>query len=93
MKPSAFLINTSRGAVVNEQALSDALKSGKIAGAAIDVLDIEPMQKGHIYLETPNLIITPHIAWAPNETRERLIGLVAKNIEAFRNGKPINVVS
>ena len=92
MKPTAFLINTSRGAVVNEEALSEALKCGKIAGAAVDVLDIEPMKKGHIYLETPNLIITPHIAWAPNETRERLIKMVAENIKAFQNGQAINLV-
>lgn len=93
MKPSAFLINTSRGAVVNEHDLSEALKKGQIAGAAIDVLEVEPMRKNHIYLSTPNMIITPHIAWATDESRKRLISLVCKNLKAFISGAPINTVT
>ena len=93
MKETAFLINTARGACVNEEALSEALNSGKIAGAAVDALEIEPMKENHPYLKTKNILITPHIAWAPNETREKLIGLVAENIRAFMRGNPINVVN
>ena len=93
MKPTAYLINTARGGVVEEDALSEALKSGKIAGAAIDVLDEEPMRDGHPYLEVPNMIITPHVAWAAVESRTRLINRVADNLSAFTAGNPINVVN
>ena len=93
MKPTAYLINTARGGVVEEAAICEALREGKIAGAAIDVLDEEPMRDGHPYLEAPNMIITPHVAWAAVESRTRLIGRVADNIKAFQNGSPINVVN
>ncbi len=93
MKPTAYLINTARGGVVEEEALCEALKFGTIAGAAIDVLDEEPMPDGHPYLSAPNMIITPHVAWAAVESRTRLIGRVADNIKAFQEGNPINVVN
>jgi len=93
MKPTAYLINTARGGVVEEEALCEALKGGTIAGAAIDVLDEEPMPDGHPYLKAPNMIITPHVAWAAVESRTRLISRVADNLSAFISGTPINVVN
>lgn len=92
MKPTAFVINTSRGGVIDENALADALKKRVIAGAALDVLTEEPMSEDCVLFGLKNCIITPHIAWAAYETRVRLVELVAKNLEAFANGKPINTV-
>jgi len=92
-KPSAVYINTARGGVNNENDLARALKEGKIAGAAIDVLSNEPMSKDCPLTGIENLIITPHVAWAPLSTRKRLMGIVEGNIQSFINGKPINVVS
>lgn len=92
MKPTAFIVNTSRGGVIVEKDLVEALENGTISGAAVDVLDIEPMYENHPYLKAPNMIITPHIAWATIEARTRLIDLVASNLQAFINGKPQNVV-
>ena len=86
MKKTAFLINTSRGAVVDEQALTEALNSGQIAGAGIDVLDPEPMREDCLYRNAKNILITPHIAWAAREARERLIAEVAENLKAFQDG-------
>ena len=86
MKRTAFLINTSRGAVVDELALTEALNSGRIAGAGIDVLDQEPMRPDCPYRNAKNILITPHIAWAAREARERLIAEVAENLKAFQNG-------
>lgn len=93
MKDGAFFINTARGGVVNEQALFEALKSGKLAGAAVDVLNREPMSESCVLKDAPNLIITPHTAWAPLKTRERLMGIVENNIAAFLSGNPQNVVN
>lgn len=93
MKNGAFFINTARGGVVNEQDLADALKSGKLSGAAIDVLNEEPMSKDCVLKGVPNLIITPHTAWAPLATRQRLLGIVEDNVKSFLNGTPKNVVS
>lgn len=93
MRDGAYFINTARGGVVNERDLAEALTSGKLSGAAIDVLTEEPMSKDCILKEIPNLIITPHTAWAPLSTRERLLGIVEENIKAFLNGKPQNKVS
>ncbi len=93
MKDGAFFINTARGGVVNEQDLADALNNGKLSGAAIDVLSEEPMPKGCVLKGVPNLIITPHTAWAPLATRQRLLGIVEDNIISFLNGTPKNVVS
>ena len=93
MKDGAFFINTSRGGTVDEQALFEALKSGKLSGAAVDVLKTEPMEKTCVLANAPNLIITPHTAWAPLTTRKRLLGIVASNITAFLNGNPTNNVA
>ncbi|MCD8108154.1 MAG: D-2-hydroxyacid dehydrogenase [Oscillospiraceae bacterium] len=93
MKPTALLVNTSRGGVINEYDLADALKSGKIASAAIDVLTDEPISPDCPLLGLPNCVITPHVAWAPIETRVRLIGLVADNIKAYLDGSPTNNVA
>lgn len=93
MKDRAFFINTARGGIINEQDLAEALKSGKLSGAAIDVLNEEPMSKDCVLKGVPNLIITPHTAWAPLETRKRLLGIVEDNIKAFLNGTPKNKVS
>lgn len=93
MKQGAFFVNTARGGVMVEQDLIDALQSEHLSGAAVDVLSTEPMSKDSKLPHTKNLIITPHIAWAPIETRERLIDIVCDNIENFVSGTPKNVVS
>ena len=93
MKPSAVIVNTARGGVIEEEALTEALNSGKIRGAGIDVLDVEPMRHGHPYLTAKNCYITPHVAWASIEARTRLIGIVADNLEAFAKGAVINCVN
>ena len=93
MKKGSFFVNTARGGVMDEQALVDSLNTEHLSGAAVDVLSIEPMHKDSLLPKTKNLIITPHIAWAPIETRERLINIVYKNIECFINKTPINVVN
>lgn len=93
MKDGAFFVNTSRGGTVCEEALLNALKSGKLSGAAIDVLTKEPMSEDCVLLDAPNLIITPHSAWAPYTTRKRLLKLVADNLNAFLNGNPQNKVN
>ena len=92
-KDGAFFINTARGGVVNEQDLADALNSGKLSGAAVDVLTEEPMSKDCPLKNAKNIVITPHTAWAPLSTRERLLGIVEDNIKAFLNGNPKNKVS
>lgn len=92
MKPTAFLINTSRGAVVEEQALADALNNGIIAGAGIDVLETEPMDSSCPYRTAKNCLVTPHIAWAATEARARLLVEVAENIRAFASAKRRNRV-
>lgn len=93
MKPTAFVINTARGGVIDEQALADALKSRRIAGAGLDVLTVEPMAADCALAGIDNCIITPHVAWAAFESRSRLIGKVAENMRAFVEGSPINVVN
>lgn len=93
MKDGAYFINTSRGTVVNEKALADALNTGKLGGAGLDVLSTEPPNADNPLLNAKNCFITPHIAWAAFETRERLIGIFRENIEAFINGKPQNVIN
>lgn len=92
-KKGAFFINTSRGGTVDEPALRRALENGVIAGAAVDVIDKEPMSEDCVLFGAPNLIITPHIAWGPLETRERCVDIVYNNLKAYLEGKPINVVS
>lgn len=93
MKPTALLINTARGAVLDEQALADALNSGRLAGAGLDVMTDEPPKADNPLLTTKNCIITPHIAWASRDARLRLIRIVADNLQAFLDGRPQNVVS
>ena len=93
MKNGAFFVNTARGGVVDEPALLEALKSGKLAGAAVDVLTHEPMREDCVLRDAPNLIITPHTSWAPVTTRLRLLSIVTDNISAFLNGTPKNVVN
>ena len=93
MKPSAFLINTSRGPLVREADLATALNSGVIAGAGLDVLSIEPPAADNPLIAARNCLITPHIAWATFEARKRLMDKVVANVKAFLDGKPENVVS
>ncbi|WP_159882071.1 D-2-hydroxyacid dehydrogenase [Paenibacillus puerhi] len=93
MKPSAFLINTSRGGLIAEQDLADALRAGTIAGAALDVLSAEPPDADNPLLRAPNCIITPHIAWATLEARRRLMDTAVDNVRCFLQGKPANVVN
>ncbi len=92
MKNTAYFINTSRGATVDEDSLKEALDSGKIAGAGLDVLTQEPPENDKI-TAIDNALVTPHIAWAGKETRERLMSVTKENIKAFVEGKPINVVN
>lgn len=93
MKKGAFLINTSRGGLVDEEALAKALNTEYLAGAAVDVVTREPMDAGNPLLTAKNCIITPHIAWAPTQSRQRLLDCVVENIRAFLNGHPQNVVN
>ena len=90
MKDGAVLINTARGALVNESDLAEALKSGKLAAAALDVLSTEPPKAGHPLIGLPNCILTPHIAWMPKETRQKVIDICAANLESFLNGGRLN---
>lgn len=93
MKKGLYFINTARGGVLDEQALFDALESEHLSGAAIDVLTKEPMQKDCPLINAKNITITPHVAWAPIETRIRLLSIVASNVRSFINGSPTNVVN
>ena len=93
MKDGALLINTSRGGLVDEEALVQALESGKLRGAAVDVVSAEPMKEDNPLLKTRKCIITPHIAWAPVESRQRLLNTVVENIRAYLEGTPQNVVN
>jgi len=93
MKPSAFLINTSRGQLIDESALAEALNRGKIAGAGLDVLTTEPPRPDNPLLSAKNYYITPHIAWATRAARQRLMDAVVNNLRSFLEGKPINLVS
>lgn len=95
MKKSAFLINCARGGIVDEQALADALRQGKIAGAATDVLSVEPPKQGNVLLaeDIPNLIITPHSAWGSVDARQRIVNQMVENFEAFQQGKVIRQVN
>lgn len=93
MKKDAVLVNTSRGGLVDEEALYHALENERIAGAAIDVLPLEPPKEGSILFKAKNIIITPHIAWASKESRERLLSIACENIRTFEKGEPINVVN
>jgi glycerate dehydrogenase len=95
MKPTAILINTARGALVDEAALVEALKDGTIGGAGIDVLRVEPPENSNVLLEEklPNLVVTPHVAWASREAMQALADQVIDNLEAFVRGEPRNLVT
>ncbi len=93
MKDGAMLINTSRGPLVAEQDLADALASAKLAGAALDVVSTEPIHGDNPLLKAPNCIITPHIAWAPRESRKRLMDIAAENLRQWMNGTPVNRIN
>ena len=93
MKPTAFLINTGRGPLINEQDLADALNKDKIAGAGLDVLSVEPATKHNPLINANNCFITPHIAWATFEARTRLMNIATENLKTFIDGNPQNVVN
>lgn len=92
MKPGFWLINTARGALVREQDLAEALRTGQAGAAALDVVSQEPIRPDNPLLHTPNTILTPHIAWAPREARQRLMDVTVENIRGFVNGTPVNMV-
>lgn len=93
MKPTAYLINCARGAIIHEAALIEALQQGVLAGAALDVQELEPPALDSPLYDMPQVVLTPHIGWKPLEARQRLIGILADNIRAFLQGAPINVVN
>ena len=93
MKDGVILINTARGGLISEKDVADALNGGKIAAAGVDVVQKEPIPADSPLLSTKNCYITPHIAWAPRETRNRLLGIVVDNLQAFLNGEKLNVVN
>jgi glycerate dehydrogenase len=92
MKPTAFIINTSRGPIIKEIDLIEALQNGIIAGAALDVQDPEPPELNNPLFTMDNVILTPHIGWKCFESRQRLINLLKNNIKSYIEGNPINVV-
>lgn len=93
MKDGVLIINTSRGPLIVEEDLRDALNCGKVAGAACDVVSTEPIKMNNPLLQAKNMIITPHIAWAPKESRQRLMDIAVENLTAYAAGSPINVVN
>lgn len=93
MRDGAILLNTARGGLLDEAAVAATLRSGKLRGAAVDVASTEPINADNPLLTAPNCIITPHIAWAPTESRQRIIDCIENNIEGFLTGEPVNVVN
>lgn len=93
MKKTSLFINTARGGIMDEEALFEALENDVIGGAGIDVLTVEPMEKTSMLHTAKNITITPHVAWSPVETKNRLLNIVCENIKAFQNGKPQNIVN
>ena len=93
MKDGAILLNTSRGPVIDEFAVAEALKCGKLRGAAVDVVSEEPILSSNPLLQAPNCIITPHMAWAPIETRQRILDITVESIKGYLSGTPVNVVN
>lgn len=92
MKNGAILLNTARGSLLNEQDVADALRSGKLRGAAVDVVSNEPMLPDNPLLTAPNCIITPHMAWTPVESRQRIIDCTVNSIKGYLSGSPVNTV-
>ena len=93
MKDGVIILNTARGPLIQEQDLADALCGGKVYAAAMDVVSTEPIKGDNPLLHAPNCIITPHIAWAPKESRQRIMDTTAQNIQAFLSHKPVHVVN
>ena len=93
MKASAFLLNAGRGGLVDEAALAEALNAGRITGAGLDVLSVEPPPASNPLLSARNCVVTPHVAWAARAARERLLATAVGNLRAFAEGGPVNVVS
>ena len=93
MKDGAILLNTARGGVINEEAVADALRSGKLRGAAVDVVSTEPIKETNPLYTAPNCIITPHMAWAPKESRQRIIDSMVRSIDGWLAGNPAHVVN
>ena len=92
MKDGVIIINTSRGPLIVEEDLAHALNSGKVAGVGLDVMSVEPVQMDNPLMSAKNCLITPHIAWAPKESRERLMNIAVDNLAQFIKGRPINIV-
>lgn len=93
MKDGAILINNSRGQLISEQDVADALKSGKLAGAGLDVVYTEPIKSDNPLLDAPNCILTPHMSWGAKEARQRIMDITVDNVKAYMKGDPINVVN
>lgn len=93
MKDGVMIVNNSRGPLIVEEDLYQALHTGKVAGAAVDVASVEPIQPDNSLLEAKNIIITPYIAWAALESRQRLMGIAVENLKQFLAGTPVNVVN
>jgi glycerate dehydrogenase len=93
MKDGVILINNSRGPLVGDAALAEALNSGKVYAAGLDVVSTEPIKGDNPLLKAKNCIITPHISWAPKESRQRLMDIAVDNLAAFVKGSPVNVVN
>lgn len=93
MKDGVLIVNNARGGLIVEEDLAEALRSGKVGGAAVDVVSIEPIEGGNPLLKAPNCIITPHLSWGAREARERIMDITAANITAFKAGSPQNVVN
>lgn len=93
MKDGVIIINNSRGLLIIEQDLADALNSGKVAAADVDVVSTEPIRNDNPLLKAKNCIITPHISWASKESRQRLMDIAVDNLRQFQNGTPVNIVN
>jgi len=93
IKEGAFLLNTARGPLIDEAAVAEALKTGRLGGAALDVVSVEPIKGDNPLLDAPNCLITPHIAWAAKESRARLMDIAVENLRGYLEGRPVNVVN